>query len=55
MRLFWGLVLAGGLLLVGLDVYESRRDVTRSGADGRTPYALAEDGSPLPPPPPPPP
>ena len=53
MRLFWSVVLAAGLLLVGMDVYESRREAR----DGKTPQAVTmmEDGTPLPPPPPPPP
>ncbi len=55
MRFFWSVVLAGGLLLVGLDVYQSRRDGTRSGSGARTPYASMEDGTGLPPPNPPPP
>jgi hypothetical protein len=51
MRLFWSVVLTGGLLLVGLDVYESRREAR----SGRSPQAISlmEDGTPLPPPPPP--
>jgi hypothetical protein len=51
MRLFWSVVFTGGLLLVGLDVWESRRE-TRSGKSPE-PIAMMEDGTPLPPPPPP--
>jgi len=54
MRFFWSVVLAGGLLLVGLDAYESRREA-RSDSRIRPGIALAEDGTPFPPPPPPPP
>jgi hypothetical protein len=52
MRYFWSVVLAGGLLLVGLDAYQSRRDGDSRIRPG---VAMAEDGSPFPPPPPPPP
>lgn len=52
MRYFWSVVLAGGLLLVGLDAYQSRRDSDSRIGPG---VAMAEDGSPFPPPPPPPP
>jgi hypothetical protein len=52
MRLFWSVVFTGGLLLVGLDVWESRRE-TRSGKSTTEPIAMMEDGTPLPPPPPP--
>jgi len=55
MRLFWSVVLAGGLLLAGLDVYQSRQDATRSGSGGRTTTASMEDGTGFPPPNPPPP
>ena len=53
MRVFWSVVLAGGLFLVGLDAYESRRG--DRDAD-RQPTAMCEDGTPMPnsPPPPPP-
>jgi hypothetical protein len=56
MRVFWSVVLAAGLALVGLDVYESRQD-SRLGdrAGGNT---TMEDGTGFPspngPPPPPP-
>ena len=50
MRVFWSVVLTGGLLLVGLDVFQSQ---TRGGVTS----ASTEDGTGLPPnnPPPPPP
>ena len=52
MRVFWSVVLAGGLLLVGLDVFESRQ-----GKGAGTQSASMEDGTGFPPtnPPPPPP
>lgn len=54
MRLFWSVVLTGGLLLVGLDVYESQTG-TPSGDVAMA--SRADDGSGMPsdPPPPPPP
>lgn len=51
MRFFWSVVLTGGLLLIGIDGYESRE--IDSGTTSAV--ALAEDGTPFPPPPPPPP
>lgn len=54
MRVFWSVVLTGGLLLVALDGYESRREA-RSDSRIRPGVAMAEDGTPFPPPPPPPP
>ena len=50
MRLFWSVVLTGGLLLVGVDVYQSQTsgDVEMTGA-------RCEDGTGYPEPPPPPP
>lgn len=53
-RVFWSVMLTGGLLLVGLDVFESRRDRVRPGAKSRPAIMMGEDGTPLPPPPPPP-
>ena len=54
MRLFWSVVLTGGLLFVGLDVYESQTDKQQSG-DVEMSGARAEDGTGYPDPPPPPP
>ena len=55
MRLFWSVVLTGGLVLIGVDVYESQTG-TASG-DVETARSRADDGSGMPsePPPPPPP
>lgn len=55
MRLLCSALLAGGLVLVGVDVYESHRDARAPEAEARPAVALMEDGTPLPPPPPPPP
>jgi hypothetical protein len=54
MRLFWSVVLTGGLLLVGVDVYESQ---TGTSGDVEMARSRADDGSGMPsePPPPPPP
>lgn len=52
MRVFWGVMLAGGLLLIGLDVYDSRRSGREPGP--RQPVATMEDGTGVPPPNPPP-
>jgi hypothetical protein len=52
MRLFWSVVLTGGLVLIGVDVYESQKG-TQSG--GPEMAARAEDGTGYPEPPPPPP
>jgi len=54
MRRFFSLVLAGGLLLVGVDTYQSRRDATRSESGSEKTPSLMEDGTPWPTPPPPP-
>lgn len=54
MRLLWSCVLAAGLFLVGLEVYEG----TRTTATPTAPVGdvnILEDGTPMPPPPPPPP
>ena len=56
MRVFWSVVLAGGLFLVGLDAYESRRGEGRTGESrgvertmaGHT-TVICEDGTPAPP------
>jgi hypothetical protein len=53
MRLFWSVVLTGGLLFIGLDVYESQTD-PKSG-DLEMSGRAAEDGTGYPEPPPPPP
>ena len=53
MRFFWSVVLTGGLLLIGIDGYESREEARMGSATSDV--ALAEDGTPFPPPPPPPP
>ena len=55
MRVFWSVVLTGGMFLVGLDVYQSRQG-DRTG-DRRSPTMTLEDGTGFPPgnPPPPPP
>jgi len=53
MRRFFSLVLAGGLLLVGVDAYQSRRDATVSESGTQKAPSLMEDGSPWPTPPPP--
>jgi hypothetical protein len=50
MRLFWSVVLTGGLLLVGFDAYEASQ-----AAPSDSENVLVEDGTPYPPPPPPPP
>jgi hypothetical protein len=52
MRLFWSVVLAGGLILVGVDVYESQKT---SAGDVEMSGRAAEDGTGYPEPPPPPP
>jgi hypothetical protein len=56
MRVFWSVVLAGGLLLVGFDVYEGRRGEGRTGeARGGArmsesqPTVICEDGTGMPP------
>ena len=54
MRFFWSVLLTGGLLLVGWDVFELRRDRVRPEAKARPAIMMGEDGTPLPPPPPPP-
>lgn len=54
MRFFWSLVLTGGLLLIGYDVFESPRERERPGAISRPAILMGEDGTALPPPPPPP-
>ena len=56
MRRFLSVVLAGGLLLVGVDIFE-RREASLTGASGGTSVASIDDGTGLPPnfPPPPPP
>jgi hypothetical protein len=56
MRIFWSVVLAGGLFLVGLDVYEGRRGGGRTGEErtvdrdtaGQT-TVICEDGTGAPP------
>jgi len=55
MRVFWSVVLAGGLLLVGFDVYEGRRGEGRTGESrgervtaGHT-TVICEDGTSMPP------
>jgi len=53
-RLFWSFVLAGGLLLVGYDTYEARREARLTLPQPGSAVMLCEDGSPIPPPPPPP-
>ena len=52
MRVFWSVMLTGGLFLVGLDVYSRRAE---RATDAKHPAAIAtmEDGSPIPPPNPP--
>ena len=59
MRKFWSVVLTSGLLLVGLDVFQSRqrREASPRGAGGGMTATSMEDGTGLPPsnPPPPPP
>ena len=54
MRLFWSVVLTGGLLLVGVDVYESQTD-TASGDVEMSPVAVRTTAAECRPPPPPPP
>ena len=58
MRVFCSAVLTGGLLLVGLDVFQARqgREASATGVTGMTATSM-EDGTGLPPsnPPPPPP
>ena len=56
MRVFWSVVLAGGLFLVGLDAYEGRRGEGRTGegrGEARTsasqPTVICEDGTGIPP------
>jgi hypothetical protein len=53
MRLFWSVVLTGGLLFIGLDVYESQKSSTSG--DVEMAGARADDGSGMPSDPPPPP
>ena len=54
MRLFWSVVLTGGLVLIGVDVYESQQG-TASGDMEMAAHSRADDGGmPDPPPPPPP-
>jgi hypothetical protein len=53
MRLFWSVVLSGGLILVGIDVYESQ--TTSTSGDVEMSGRAAEDGTGYPEPPPPPP
>jgi hypothetical protein len=57
MRVFYCVVLTGGLLLVGLDVHQSRQQREALPGSGGMTVALAEDGTGFPPnfPPPPPP
>jgi hypothetical protein len=50
MRLFWSLVLTGGLLLVGLDVYQAQQ--SSLGSEQAAPTRM-EDGTGFPPPDPP--
>ena len=47
MRVFWSVVLAGGLFLVGLDAYEGRRGEGRTGEgrEGRSAERIAEGHS----------
>jgi len=52
MRLFWSVVLTGGLLFIGLDVYESQTDTPSTDMEMA---ARADDGSGMPTDPPPPP
>ncbi len=59
MRMLWSCVLATGLFLIGLEVYEGRRAAEQTGTgtvatEVGTVNAL-EDGTGCPPPPPPPP
>jgi len=53
MRLFWSVVLTGGLLFIGVDVYQSQTDPTSG--DVQMSGARAEDGTGYPSDPPPPP
>jgi hypothetical protein len=53
MRLFWSVVLTGGLLFIGLDAYESQTDP--KSADVEMAGGRAEDGTGFPSDPPPPP
>ena len=53
MRIFWSVVLAGGLLLVGVDAYQSRRDAKGSEPKSLPPISQMEDGTPWPTPRPP--
>ena len=47
MRLFWSVMLTGGLFLVGLDIYSRRAE---GGFTPRhPPVASMEDGTPIPP------
>jgi hypothetical protein len=60
MRLLWSGLMAAGLLLVGMSVYESRRDRAAPAGDETGSFTTAnrEDGTGFPPPdptPPPPP
>jgi hypothetical protein len=51
MRVFWSVILAGGLLLAGFDVFDSRqadRQAARQAAQQQGP-AVAEDGTGFPP------
>ena len=51
MRVVWGLILAGGLVLIGLQVAETRQDTAPGG--GALTVAPMEDGTGFPPPDPP--
>jgi hypothetical protein len=53
MRLFWSVVLTGGLLFIGLNVYESQTDP--NSGDVEMTGARCEDGTGYPSDPPPPP
>jgi hypothetical protein len=53
MRLFWSVVLTGGLLFIGLDVYESQK--TSASGDVEMAARGGDDGTGMPDPPPPPP
>lgn len=57
MRVFWSVVLTGGLLLVGLDVFQARQRREATGDRRGLTATSIEDGTGLPPnnPPPPPP
>jgi hypothetical protein len=50
--MFWSVVLTGGLLLVGLDVYQGRerRAASPTGSEGGVTATSMEDGTGFPPP-----